>query len=116
MKTLIPHDSRVIVKLLVADDVRPSGIVIPENAKTKPTRGEVIAVGPGTWVSGEGVAPTRIPLDARVGDVVIFDKFSGAEYMREDGSKVVILRDVEILAFEREVNAVPEGVMVARLS
>jgi chaperonin GroES len=77
--------------------------VIPENAKAKPTRGEVLSVGPGTWVSGDGVVPTRIPLDAKVGDVVIYDKFSGVEYTREDGSKLVILRAVEILAFERDV-------------
>jgi len=106
-KQLIPHDSRVIVKPLEAEAVRPSGIVIPENAKAKPTRGTVLAVGPGTWVSGEGITPIRIPLDAKVSDVVIYDKFSGVEYRRDDGSTVVILRAVEILAFEREVGEGP---------
>lgn len=106
-KQIIPNESRVLVKPLEAITERPSGIVIPENAKGKPTRGEVLAVGPGTWMSAtgsvEGPMLTRIPLDIKVGDVVIFPKFAGEEYRDPESQAVLVfLRTFEVLGIERD--------------
>jgi chaperonin GroES len=97
--TLIPHDARIIVKPLEDPDTTRGGIVIPDNAKQKPVRGEVIAVGPGAFSEQ---LRERIPLPFKIGDVIIYDRYSGLEYKRrpDDVEKLVVLRAHDVLATE----------------
>ena len=88
-----PLADRLVVKPLEDEEVTPSGIVLPETAKEKPQRGEVLAVGPGARNDdGEHVA-----MDVSVKDKVLFAKYSGTEIKIED-EKVLILRESDILA------------------
>ncbi|MFC7329420.1 co-chaperone GroES [Marinactinospora rubrisoli] len=83
-KTVLkPLEDRVVVKPLEAEQTTASGLVIPDTAKEKPQEGEVLAVGPGRW-DDEG--ENRIPLDVKVGDVVLYSKYGGTEvkYNNED--------------------------------
>ena len=94
VKTSIqPLDDRIIVKRSDAETQSAGGILLPENAKEKPQKGEVIAVGHGKQLdSGERATP-----DVNAGDVVLFGKYSGTE-ITVDGDEVVILRESDILA------------------
>ncbi len=88
-----PLDDRVVVEVSAAEEMTAGGIVLPDNAKEKPQRGKVIAVGPGKLLdSGE-----RGPLSVTVGDEVIFGKYGGTE-IEVDGEEVKILRESDILA------------------
>jgi len=88
-----PLDDRVVVEVSAAEEMTAGGIVLPDNAKEKPQRGKVIAVGPGKLLdSGE-----RGPLSVAVGDEVIFGKYGGTE-IEVDGEEVKILRESDILA------------------
>ena len=69
------------------------GLYIPDTAKEKPTQGEVIAVGPGR-ITDKG---ERIPLDIKVGDTVIYGKYSGTSYTL-DGEEVIIIKASDVLA------------------
>jgi chaperonin GroES len=69
-----------------------SGLVIPDTAKEKPQEGEVLAVGPGRFEDG-----TRVPLDVKVGDKVIYSKYGGTE-VKYDGQDYLILGARDILA------------------
>jgi chaperonin GroES len=90
---LKPLADRLVVKPLESEDVTPGGIVLPETAKEKPQKGEVMAVGPGARdEDGERILP-----DVRVGDKVLFAKYSGTE-IKLDGEKLLILRESDILA------------------
>lgn len=90
---LKPLADRLVVKPLESEDVTPGGIVLPETAKEKPQKGEVMAVGPGARdEDGERILP-----DVRVGDKVLFAKYSGTE-IKLDGEKMLILRESDILA------------------
>jgi len=84
---------RLVVKPLEEEEVTPSGIVLPETAKEKPQKGEVLAVGPG----GRDDSGERIPMDVSVGDTVLFAKYGGTE-IKLDGDKLLILRESDILA------------------
>lgn len=89
-----PLSDRVLVARAKAEEKTPGGILIPENAKEKPIRGEVLAVGAGRRLdSGDLVA-----LQVKPGDVVVFGKYSGTEM--PDGH--VFLREDEILCIVRE--------------
>jgi chaperonin GroES len=90
---LKPLGDRLVVKPLEEEEVTPSGIVLPETAKEKPQKGEVIAVGPGAR-DDEG---KRIQMDVAVGNKVLFAKYSGTE-IKVDGGKLLILRESDILA------------------
>jgi chaperonin GroES len=68
------------------------GLYIPDTAKEKPTMGEVIAVGPGRYEKGN-----RVPMDVKVGDKVIYGKYSGTPYT-VDGDEVMIIKASDILA------------------
>lgn len=95
---LVPNDARVLVRPIEEEDVRPSGIVLPESGKAKPIRGEVLAVGPGSFTP-DGTA--RIPLGFAVGQVVVFDRYAGLEYRPDrTGPPLLILRAHDILATE----------------
>lgn len=89
---LRPLADRVIVKPSEAETKTPTGILLPDTAKEKPTRGKVVAVGPGK-LDDKG-KPMEIAL--RTGDHVIYGKYSGTE-VEVDGEKFVILRESDIL-------------------
>ncbi|MEC7566273.1 MAG: co-chaperone GroES [Planctomycetota bacterium] len=88
-----PLDDRVVIRPADSEEVTAGGIVLPDSAKEKPQRGEVVAVGSGRLLeSGD-----RATLSIEVGDVVIYGKFGGAD-MEVNGEEVKILRESEILA------------------
>jgi len=89
---LRPLADRVIVKQSEAEEKTKSGILLPDAAKEKPTKGKVVAVGPGK-VGDNGKAQE---LAVRVGDSVYYGKYSGTD-VEVDGQKLVILRETDIL-------------------
>jgi chaperonin GroES len=90
---LRPLDDRVVVEPSEAEEVTAGGIVLPDTAKTKPQRGTVVWTGPGKLLdSGQ-----RGALSVKVGDEVIFGKYSGTD-IELDGRDVKILRESDILA------------------
>lgn len=89
---LKPLADRVIVKQSDAEEKTASGILLPDAAKEKPTRGKVVAVGPGK-LDDNG---KRSPLGVKVGDSVYYGKYSGTD-VEVDGQKFVILRETDLL-------------------
>ena len=89
---LRPLQDRVIVKQSEAEEKTKSGILLPDAAKEKPTRGKVIAVGPGK-LDDKG---KPMELGVRVGDSVYYGKYSGTD-IEVDGEKFVILRESDVL-------------------
>jgi chaperonin GroES len=90
---LRPLHDRVIVKRVEEERTSPGGIVIPDSAAEKPIRGEVVAVGNGKILdSGEQRA-----LDLKVGDKVLFGKYSGTE-VKVDGEELLVMREDDIMA------------------
>ena len=87
-----PLHDRVLVRRLEEKDTAKGGIIIPDTAKEKPQEGEVMAAGAGKMEKGE-----RIPLDVKVGDRILFGKYTGSDIMIDD-QEYLILRDEEILA------------------
>lgn len=90
---LKPLGDRVVVEPLEQEEKTASGIILPETAKEKPQEGTILAVGPGK-VDDAG---KRMPMDVKVGDVVLFAKYAGTE-IKLDGKKVLILRESDIMA------------------
>jgi chaperonin GroES len=90
---LKPLEDRVVVKALEEEEKTASGIVLPDTAKEKPMKGTVLAVGEGKYEDGK-----RVPVDVKVGEVVIYGKYSGTDYKTPEGDEVLILRASEILA------------------
>jgi len=90
---LQPLGDRVVVKPIPQDDVTKGGILLPDTAKEKPQEGKVIAVGPGR-LTDDG---TRLAMDVKKGDVVIYAKYGGTE-IKEDDEELIILRESDILA------------------
>jgi chaperonin GroES len=88
-----PLADRLVVKPLEQEEVTPSGIVLPETAKEKPQKGEVLAVGPGSR-NDEG---EHVTMEVKVKDTVLFAKYAGTE-IKMDGEKLLILRESDILA------------------
>jgi chaperonin GroES len=87
-----PLGGRVLVEPVEQEEVTAGGIVLPETAKEKPQQGKVLAAGPGDRNDkGE-----RIALDVKVGDTVLFAKYSGTE-VKMDGKKLLILRESDLL-------------------
>lgn len=89
---LVPLGDRVVLKQCVAEETTKSGIVLPGQAKEKPQQAEVIAVGPGGVVDGK-----EITMQVKVGDTVIFSKYSGTEIKLED-EEFIVVRQSDILA------------------
>ncbi|MEO6946775.1 MAG: co-chaperone GroES [Nitrobacter sp.] len=87
-----PLHDRVVVKRTDAEEKTKGGIIIPDNAKEKPSQGEVVAVGPG----GRDEAGKLIPIDIKVGDKVLFGKWSGTE-IKLDGEDVLIMKESDIM-------------------
>ena len=92
MKIRPLHD-RVIVKRLEEERTSPGGIVIPDTATEKPIQGKVIAVGKGKILEDGKVRP----LDVKVGDKVLFGKYSGTE-VKVDGDELVVMREEDVMA------------------
>ncbi len=90
---LRPLADRVIVKQSEAEEKTKSGILLPDSAKEKPTKGKVVAVGPGK-LTDEG---KRTPLEVQPGDRILMGKYSGSE-IKIDDTDYVICREDEILA------------------
>lgn len=90
---LHPLEDRVVVRPADEAETMRGGLYIPDTAKEKPTQGEVIAVGPGR-VTEKG---DRIAVDLKVGDKVIYGKYSGTPYTL-DGDEVMILKASDVLA------------------
>jgi chaperonin GroES len=88
-----PLHDRVVVKRLEEGEVIKGGIIIPDTAKEKPTEGEVMAVGAGKMLD-DG---KRSPMDVKVGDKILFGKYSGTE-IKIDDQDYTIMREEEILA------------------
>ena len=92
--TIKPLEDRILVQPLDAEQTTASGLVIPDTAKEKPQEGKVLAVGPGRFdEDGE----KRIPLDVKVGDVVIYSKYGGTE-VKYSGQEYLLLAARDILA------------------
>jgi chaperonin GroES len=87
-----PLHDRVVIRRVESDDRTPGGIIIPDTAKEKPQEGEVIAVGPGARDETGGMQP----LDVRVGDRILFGKWSGTE-VRIAGEEYLIMKESDIL-------------------
>jgi len=90
---LKPLGGRVIVEPIEQEEMTAGGIILPETAKEKPQEGKILAAGPGDRDDdGE-----RIPMEVKVGDKVLYAKYSGTE-VKVDGKKLLILRESDILA------------------
>jgi chaperonin GroES len=87
-----PLHDRVVVQRIDAESKTAGGIIIPDTAKEKPSEGEILAIGPG----GRDEAGKLIPIDLRVGDRVLFGKWSGSE-VKIDGAEVLIMKESDIM-------------------
>ena len=92
MVDFTPLHDRVLVRRIEADEKTAGGIIIPDSAKEKPQEGEVLAVGKGTR-DDDG---DRIELDVKVGDKILFGKWSGTE-VKLDGKDLIIMKESDIL-------------------
>ena len=91
---LKPLGDRLIVKPIEEEETTASGIVLPDTAKEKPQKGQVVAVGDGKWdEDGE----KRIPLDVAEGDTVLYSKYGGTE-VEVEGEDLLVLRESDVLA------------------
>jgi chaperonin GroES len=91
--TLRPLHDRILVKRVAEAEQVRGGIIIPDTAKEKPQEGQVIAVGSGKLLENG----TRVPLDVKVGDKVLFSKYGGND-IKLDGDDHLVLREDEVLA------------------
>ncbi len=91
---LKPLGDRLIVRAIEEEEMTASGIVLPETAKEKPQRGEVLAVGEGRY---DDDGEKRIPLDVKEGDKVLYSKYGGTE-IKVEGEDLLVLRESDVLA------------------
>lgn len=91
---LQPLGDRIIVKPLDAVEMTKGGILLPETAKEKPQEGKVIAVGKGK----RNDAGDLQPLELKVGDIVLYGKYSGNEISTKEGEEVLIMREEDVMA------------------
>ena len=89
---LKPLEDRIVVKANEAETTTASGLVIPDTAKEKPQEGTVVAVGPGRFDNG-----ARVPMDVKVGDVVLYSKYGGTE-VKSGSDDLLVLSARDILA------------------
>ncbi len=95
-----PLHDRVVVKRVSAEEKTAGGIIIPDTAKEKPQEGEVVAVGPGARnEKGE-----LVPLEVKVGDRVLFGKWSGTE-VKIDGEELLIMKESDIMGILDDAQA-----------
>jgi chaperonin GroES len=87
-----PLHDRVVVRRIPSEEKTAGGIIIPDTAKEKPMQGEVVGVGPG----GRDETGKLIPIDVKVGDRVLFGKWSGTEVVL-DGEELLIMKESDIM-------------------
>lgn len=87
-----PLGDRVVIEAIAKEETTAFGIVLPDTAKEKPQEGKVVAVGSGTLKDG-----VRVPLEVKVGDVVLFAKYAGID-VKFEGRELLIMREGDILA------------------
>jgi chaperonin GroES len=92
-----PLHDRVVVKRIDAEEKSKGGIIIPDTAQEKPSQGEIIAIGPG----GRDEAGKLIPIDVRVGDHILFGKWSGTE-VKIDGTDYLIMKESDVMGVIEE--------------
>ena len=90
--TFRPLHDRVVIKRIDAEAKTAGGIIIPDTVKEKPQQGQVVAIGPG----GRDEAGKLIPIDLKVGDKVLFGKWSGTE-VKIDGQDLLIMKESDIM-------------------
>jgi len=88
-----PLHDRVIIRRMEEEKTSPGGIVIPDSATEKPIKGEVVAIGKGKILENGDVRP----LDVKVGDIILFGKYSGTE-VSVDGEELLVMREDDITA------------------
>ncbi len=93
MTKVRPLHDRLLIRRIEEKETVKGGIIIPDTAKEKPQEGEVLAVGNGKILDNG----TKVPLDVKVGDKILFGKYSGTD-IKIDGKEVLILREDEVLA------------------
>ena len=91
-----PLHDRVLIEVLDSDEKTSGGIIIPDTAKEKPQEGEVVAVGPGAKNEDGKIAP----MDVKIGDIVIFGKWSGTE-IKIDGKEYSIMKESDIMGISK---------------
>ena len=104
MEKFTPLSNNVLVKPVSAEEVRKSGLFLPDTAKEKPQEGEIIAAGPGKT----NKAGILMPMTVKVGEHVIFAKYTGSE-MKIDGEKYLIMPESDILAIRVIESAAPKA-------
>ena len=87
-----PLADRVIIRPAAAEEKTKGGIILPDTAKEKPVQGEVVAIGPGKTEDGK-----RIPIEVKVGDKVLYGKYSGTE-VTLNGEELLIMRESDLFA------------------
>jgi chaperonin GroES len=95
-----PLHDRVVVERIDPEAKSAGGIIIPDTAQQKPSQGEIIAIGPG----GRDDAGKLIPIDLKVGDRVLFGKWSGTE-VKIDGQELLIMKESDIMGVLQETVA-----------
>ena len=91
-----PLHDRVLIKVLDSEEKTKGGIIIPDTAKEKPQEGEIVAVGSG----GKTEDGKVIPMDVKVGDIVLFGKWSGTEE-KIDGKEYSIMKESDIMGISK---------------
>jgi len=89
-----PLGDRVIVKPLEAEEKTKGGIVLPDTAKEKPQEGKIVAVGKGKYLENGQLQPVEV----KVGDHILYGKYSGSEISTKSGEELLIMREEDILA------------------
>ena len=91
-----PLHDRVLIKVLDREEKTAGGIIIPDTAKEKPQEGEVVAVGPG----GKTEEGKLLPMDVKIGDIVLFGKWSGTE-VKIDNKEYSIMKESDIMGISK---------------
>ena len=91
-----PLHDRVLIRVLDSEEKTSGGIIIPDTAKEKPQEGEVVAVGPGAKTEDGKISP----MDVKVGDIVLFGKWSGTE-VKIDGTEYSIMKESDIMGIAK---------------
>lgn len=104
MEKFTPLSNNVLVKPVPAEEVRKSGLFLPDTAQEKPQEGEIIAAGPGKT----NKAGILMPMTVKVGEHVIFAKYTGSE-LKIDGEKYLIMPESDILAIRVIESAAPKA-------
>ncbi len=96
----VPLQDRILVRRIDVDEKTAGGIIIPDTAKEKPMKGEVIAAGPGARTEKGEI----LPMEIKVGDHIVFGKWSGTE-VKIDGEDLVIMKESDVLGILEETKS-----------